>query len=352
VKRKQNMDIRKSLGVSSTLIIAAFAGCMGGSGNTDGGSGRDPGYRDDVFVSDETTTGSLRVEVEEPELAVGATSGFLVWVKDSEGRPVQNINVACDSERGLAILEPTTGFELTDSSGSMSGRIGCESPGSFQMVCRVSVGANRRKFVGVKCRGDVPSGFDGFPGAGGGGLGGGVAQDGDSGDVTIVAMGFEDGGATGVTPGSPSSNASIDIFQESDCDGVQSTVDPERFFDTYVNLEVENNLTEDIRFSYLTYSVRNVDGQGTAFQSKQIGLTSTSSSSVSGNGGTTGILVPIFKAAQGGKYVGDPSGVGIRITQVGFRTVSVTLYGQTASGKRVEITARSTASFSNFDRCS
>lgn len=346
------MDIRKSLRVSSTLIIVALAGCMGGSGGTDGGAGKNPGYRDDVFVSDETTTGSLKIEVNESSIAVGSTSGFLVSVTDSNGRPVPNINVACDSERGLAILEPTTGFELTGSSGSMSGRIGCKAPGSFQMVCRVSVGANRRKFVGIKCEGEVPSGFNGFPGAGGEGLGGGVAQDGESGDATIMAMGFEDGGATSVTPGSPSSNASIDIFQESDCDGVESTVDPERFYDTYVNLEVQNNFTEDIRFSSLTYSVRNVDGQGTLFQSKQIGLTSNSGSSVGGNGGTTGILVPIFKAAQGGKYVGDPSGVGIRITQVGFRTVTVTLSGQTASGRRVELTARSTASFGNYDRCS
>jgi hypothetical protein len=220
------------------------------------------------------------------------------------------------------------------------------------MVCRVSVGANRRKFIGVTCEGDVPSGFTGFPGAGGGGLGGGVTQDGDSGDATIVAMGFEDGGSTSVTPGSPSSNASIDIFQESDCDGVESTIDPEKFYDTYLNLEVENNFTEDIRFSSMTYSVRNVDGQGTVFQSKPIGLTSNSGSSVGGNGGTTGLLVPLFKASQGGKYVGDPSGVGIRISQVGFRTVTVTLNGQTASGRRVELTARSTASFGNYDRCS
>jgi hypothetical protein len=344
------MDIRKSLRVSSTLIMATFAGCMGGSGSTDGGSGENPGYRDDVFVSDDTTTGSLQIEVKETTISVGETSGFIVSVKDSGGRPVQNINVACDSERGVAILEPTTGYELTDSSGSMSGRIGCEAPGSFQVVCRVSVGANRRKFVGIKCQGDVPSGFNGFPGAGGGGLGGGVAQDGNSGDAAISAMGFEDDGSG--TPGSPSSNASIDIFQEANCDGVASTNDPENFFDTYVNIQVENNLTEDIRFSYLTYSVRNVDGQGTPFQSKQIGLTSSSNSSVGGNGGTTGLLVPIFAAAQGGKYVGDPSGVGIRITQSGFRTVFVTLVGQTASGKRIELTARATASFGNYDRCS
>ncbi len=344
------MDMRKSLRVSSTLIIAAFSGCLGGSGSTDGGSGENPGYRDDVFVSDETTTGSLSIEVQESTITVGETAGFLVYVKDSDGHPVSNINVACDSERGLAIIEPTTGYELTDSDGAMSGRIGCEAPGSFQLVCRVSVGANRRKFVGVKCTGDIPSGFNGFPGAAGGGLGGGVAQDGDGGDAAIVAMGFEDDGSG--NPGSPSSNASVDISQDDDCDGDGTTVDPERFYDTYVNLEVENNLTEDIRFSYLTYSVRNVDGQGTVFQSKQIGLTSNSSSSVGGNGGSTGIMVPIFAAAQGGKFVGDPSGVGIRITQRGFRTVSVTLYGQTASGKRVELTARATASFGDYNRCS
>lgn len=298
------MDIRKSLCVSLTLVVASAVGCLGGTGDTDGGSGADPGYRDDVFVSDDTTTGSLQIEVEQSSIVVGETSDFSVSVKDSTGNPVPNINVACDSERGLAIIEPATGYELSSSAGVMSGSIGCEAPGSFQLVCRVSVGANRRKFVGVKCTGDIPSGFNGFPGAGGGGLGGGVAQDGDSGDIAIVAMGFEDDG-TG-TPGSPSTNASIDIFQDPDCDGNEDTRDVEPFYDTYVNLSVENNLTEDVRFTHLTYSVRNVDGQGTPFQSKEIGLTGSSNPAVGGNGGATGIMVPIFAAAQGGKFVGDP----------------------------------------------
>jgi len=343
------MDIRKGLCISSLFVLPMLSGCLGGSGGTDGGSGREAGYRDDVFVSDETTTGSLRIELKKSTIPVGETAGFMVSVVDSQGRPVPNINVACDSELGVALIEPTTGYELTDSGGHMSGRIGCEAPGSFELVCRVSVGANRRKFATVKCDGEIPAGFTGFPGAGGGGLGGGVAQDGDGGDAAIVAMGFEDGGSG--TAGSPTSNASVDIVQDSDCDGVNTTTDPERFFDTYVNLRVENNLTEEIRFTYLTYSVRNVDGQGTLFQSKQIGLTSNASSAVGSNGGSTGMLVPLFVAALGGKYVGDPSGVGIRITQEGFRTVSVSLFGQTSSGKRVELKARATASFGNYNRC-
>jgi hypothetical protein len=323
---------------------------MGGSGDTGGGSGKNPGHRDDVFVSDDTTTGSLRLEVEQQELPIGETTGFRVFATNADGQPVPSISVACDTEKGLALIEPSTGYELTDDQGQMSGRIGCERPGSFQMVCRLTVGANRRKFVGVRCTGDLPSGFVGFPGAGGGGLGGGV-QVGDSGDVNIVAMGFEDGGT--LTSGSePSANASIDILQTADCDGVATTFDPEPFYDTYVNLQVENKLAEDVRFTSLTYSLKDVDSQGTDFTSKRIGLTRNSNSTVGSDGGTSSIIVPIFKAAGGGKFVGDPTGVGIQITQIGLRTVTVTLSGVTATGKPIEVMARATAAFGTYNRCS
>ena len=154
--------------------LAIIIGCGGGQGATDGGSGAQPDFRDDQFIAGDTTTGSMSLSLSRGSLGVGDTSPFTVSVVNASGKPVSNINVACDSERGVAIVEPSRGFEMTNSSGVMSGVIGCESPGSFQMVCRLSVGANRRKFAQVTCTGDVPAGFQGFPGAAGGGLGGGV----------------------------------------------------------------------------------------------------------------------------------------------------------------------------------
>ncbi len=341
----------RRFGLQTVLLgsIAALWGCLGGQGSTDGGSGADNNSRGSVFVADETTTGGIEVEVEEASIAVGDTSGFFVRVQNARQEGVSNINVACDSESGVAIIEPQTGYELTNASGVMSGVIGCERPGSFQLVCRLSVGANRRKFVSVRCTGDIPSGFQGFPGAGGGGLGGG-AQTNDDGDVRIVSAGFVDDGDA--LSADVATSESIDISQDADCDNTASTSDPEPFFDTYVKLKVENNLAERVRFRYLQYSVSNVDGSGAEFTSKRLGITQEIDSSLADGGSSTTIFVPVFKAYNGGKFVGDPTGVGIQITSTSFQTVSFSLVGETASGDPVEVTAQSTASFGTFNRCS
>jgi hypothetical protein len=57
----------RRFGLQTALIasIAALWGCLGGQGSTDGGSGADNNSRGSVFVADETTTGSIEVEVEE-----------------------------------------------------------------------------------------------------------------------------------------------------------------------------------------------------------------------------------------------------------------------------------------------
>lgn len=329
--------------------IVVLWGCLGGQGSTDGGSGADNNSRGSVFVADESTTGSIDVEVEEASIAVGDTSGFFVRVQNTREQGVSNINIACDSEAGVAIIEPQTGYELTNSSGVMSGVIGCERPGSFQLVCRLTVGANRRKFVSVRCTGDIPSGFQGFPGAAGGGLGGG-AQNNDDGDVRIVSAGFVDDGSALVD--TVATSESIDIVQDSDCDNLGTTADVEPFFVTYVKLKVQNNLAERVRFSYLQYSVSNVDGNGTEFTSKRFGITQEADSSLSSDsGGSTTIFVPVFTPYGGGKYVGDPLGVGIQITNSSLQTVSFSLVGETASGDPVEVTAQTTASFGNVNRC-
>ncbi len=330
--------------------LAALWGCLGGQGSTDGGSGADNNSRGSVFVADETTTGAIEVEVEEASIPVGGTSGFFVRAQNARQEGVSNINIACDSEAGVAIIEPQTGYELTNSSGVMSGVIGCERPGSFQLVCRLSVGANRRKFVSVRCTGDIPSGFQGFPGAAGGGLGGG-AQTNDDGDVRIVSAGFVDDGST--LSGDVLTSEAVDISQDGDCDNLGTTADQEPFFVTYVKLKVENNLAQRVRFSYLQYSVSNVDGNGTEFTSKRLAITEEVDSSLSSSSaGSATIFVPVFNAYGGGKYVGDPLGVGIQITNTSLQAVSFSLVGETASGEAVEISAQATASFGNYNRCS
>jgi hypothetical protein len=209
----------------------------------------------------------------------------------------------------------------------------------------------------VACTGDVPAGFAGFPGAGGGGLGGGT-QTGDNGDVRITNAGFDDDGdftSTGV-----SSDASIDISQSPDCDGDATTADVEPFYDTYAVLEVENNFEERVTLLYLECEVTGVDGSENTADCGTIGLT-RSSNVVQGSGDSTVIQVPVFKAFNGGKYVGSPTGgTGTRVTNAGLYTVSFKLFYQKASDESGAsgdgdalpyMTASATAAFGNYNRC-
>lgn len=343
----KHVDTGNLIRVGACAIVA-LSGCLGGQGSTDGGSGADGNFRDDIFVSDETTTGGMSLEIENASIPVGETSSFFVSVKNARQQPVSNINVICDSEQGLAILEPSSGYALTNGNGVMSGVIGCEAPGSLQLVCRLSVGANRRQFASVRCTGDVPSGFQGFPGAGGGGLGGGV-QTNDDGDVRITNADFLDQGSLS---SDAAGTSSIDIVQSSDCNSDGTSDDIEPFYDTYVRLTVQNNLSETVRFKYLQYSINDVDGRGTAFTSKRLGLSVESeASTASAGGGSTTFTVPVFKGYAGGKFVGDPLGEGLQIVNPALLTTRFSLVGETSSGEVVELTARATASFGNFNRC-
>jgi hypothetical protein len=312
-------------------------GCLGGSGSTDGGSANDPAYRDGVFVSDESTTGSMSLDLSRSHLAVGDTTDFQVAVRAANGQPVANMNVVCDSEDGLALIEPTSGRALTNGNGVMSGQVGCERPGSFQMVCRLTVGANRRKFAGVRCSG---SGFVDFPDSGGGGLGGGVAEGAD-GAVQITTASLVD------ESGSESTSNQVDVSMTTDCDGDATTSDVEPFTDTYAKVNLTNNFSEQVVFKRLSFSVNNLDGAGNGFESSGAGVTGVAAAS----GGTVEILAPIFRAYGTGKYAGNPTGNGVQIGSVGFRNVTINVFGTTVSGKEVQVSSQLSAVFGNYNRC-
>lgn len=332
------MKSRQVLSLAGVVLSGFLVGCLGGSGGTDGGAATDPGYRDDIFVSDDSTTGSISLRVTDDDLSVGETSGFRVEVRNAAGQPVPNMSVVCDSEDGVALIEPVSGREITDSQGSMSGRIGCERPGSFQMVCRLTVGANRRKFAGVRCSG---SGAVDFPSSGGGSLGGGVSGGSDGAARVTQASLIDD-------PGGDSTSNQVDVLMTSDCDGDLTTADPEPFTDTFAKVKIENNFEEKVTFTHLSFSLDNVDGAGTGFASKRTGITAVAASS----GGTVEAQAPIFRAFGSGKFVGHPGGTSTQIGAVGFRTVTITVYGETESGKDVELTSRVTAVFGTYNRCS
>ena len=177
-------------------LLSAVSGC--GGGDTDGGPAVDANDRAGAqFVSD-TVGGSLRIRVVGP-LTVTGEVGFTVTALDPSGAPLQFIRIFCESERGIAIIEPSAGgvaFEHTDETGVMSGRLGGLVPGSFLLECRGPVGFGLVDRLNITIRGSVPDGFIGFPGAAGGNLGGDSLIDitPDADEMRISEIQFRDAG--------------------------------------------------------------------------------------------------------------------------------------------------------------
>lgn len=340
--------LRNSILAALSAGVLLLGGC---TGDTAGGPGADGDVSGDVFVSTDDSVGKLTLTVTSSSVVTSKTTTFSATVTDASGAPVPQIRVACDTERGLALIEPVTGVELTDSFGGMSGIVGCETPGSLQIGCRLPIGANKRKFSTIKCTGAVPAGFTGFEGAGGGGLFGGVAvpEDGDPGGtgvdgVRISSVSFDDGGDTGTT--------SIDTSYVSDCDGDSDTVDPEPFTDTIVRFKIENDTNQKIILSTYSYSLNDSNGSGAAFTSKSIALLGTLE--IDGNGGSGEIsglmLVATPGGAGGDKYYADSS---FSIpTDLGFRNFTFRVKGSNESGDSVTLVFKSSASVGAFNRCS
>lgn len=329
----------------------ALTGCQG---DTDGGKAGDQTFEGTQFVPSAENSGSIRLVVNETEIQIGETSGFSVQVRDAAGSPVGLTRIACDSELGVAIIEPTTGFEITDSNGQISGVVGCAQPGSFLFGCRLPVGGNLRQFITIHCRGDVPAGFDGFAGASGGTLGsGGVDVQDDAGAGGTNTDGIR---VTGVTlldnPNGTSTGVQVDVVQGT-C-GTAPDLTAEPFTDTAVRFTVVNNTNSNIRFDSFTYSVPNATGANTGtFRSSTINFIGEATASAEGGEATLNAL--LFSAtgptAATNKYFVDNSG-GTAIGLLGFRNVTFTIRGTTARGEAVSVTGTTAIAFSGYDRCS
>ncbi len=340
---------RFGVALATASLVLLMAAC---SGDTDGGDANDDEVSESTFVSDSSTTGSISLNVGTTSLAVASTTGFLVNVTDSTGAPVPDIRVACDTESGLAIIEPTTGIEATSGTGVMSGVVGCEAPGSFQMGCRLPIGANKRVFETIICRGDIPEGFTGFEGAGGGSLFGGTAvpENGGAGGtstdgVVIDSVYFDDGGE------SPTN--SIDTIFNSDCDGDGTPDDPESFTDAYVEFKIRNDSNKAVRIANYRFSVPQATGSGTArYTSPRQALAGSSDGTVvvPANGGEITVrgLFAQFAGASDKRFAGSSSDIP---SSLGFRNVSFTLFGSNDDGDNFTLQITAGASFSGFDRC-
>lgn len=145
----QENALRRCRGLGISVLLAlGMIGCD--QGPTSGGDDRFEGTQ---FVAGDETTGRIVVDVDDPELRVGRTSHFTVAVYDSKGRPVPNISVTCapSVSGAITVVEPSTGTDITNARGVMSGMLQCSTAGSFQFGCRLASGADRRQFVGIKC---------------------------------------------------------------------------------------------------------------------------------------------------------------------------------------------------------
>lgn len=321
-----------------SLILATFVACSGSKETGDSSSSG----ASSIFVGEKGTSGGLRIELVEDRFPVAETAGFFVKVVDSTGASVSNIGVVCDTENALALIEPNQGNFITDKSGSASGRLGCNAPGSFQIGCRLD-GGNARHFATVVCTGSAPVGFTGFTGAGGGGLGNGVADIADEEDVNdsvftvrVIDVDLMENGQ---------STTSIDLNLIPDCDGEPDSVDPEPFTDTSINFTISNNTEQIARITGYRYTVGNFDGSGASYTSPILNLIGESLGQ-----GQTGTFSGLF-ADAGGTGQKFFFGLGTPITSTGFKNITYELVGELADGTSISIEASDAASFDFFNRC-
>ncbi len=314
------------------------AGCASGGGDTDGGNAGDLNFDDTQFVPGDGKTGSIDLVPNVERLQVGTVEGFRVFVKDKDGQPVENVSISCDSEQGLAIIEPTTGSEGTDSAGQISGKFGCAVPGSLRLACRLPIGANKRDIETIVCTGDIPTGFDGFPGAAGGGLGGGVQNPDDAGPggedingVSITAIGLLDIDGESIT---------VDTRQQNCADAGQDP-DPEDFSNDLITISVVNNTNRSVDFVSMQYRVGGITSRPLSFVGQ---------AKVDANGGTGDFQVLAFRASGGSKFFNDAASTQIP-AELGFRNVSVSVTARTDLGETFTLTAAQSFAFQQIDRC-
>jgi hypothetical protein len=349
-------SIRGFLPVLYLIVTGSFIVSCGGSTTTGG--------KEDIsgsqFVSTEDSTGTLSVQLEDNTIEVGQTSSFVATVNGVEGQAVDGLRVFCDSDSGLALVEPTTGSSLTNSSGSISGVIGCERPGSFILGCFSS---NQRKFASVRCVGNVPTGFEGFEGAGGGNLGGGVVDPDNGGpglgddlapnrlrlaNIQIVPI-------TGVADSVPE----VDLVRDTcnnDTPDDRSDDFVEPFGDDEISLTVVNDTPYFIRFTHFRYQVQRGLSGGRDYVSPLLSINGASDPT-NEEGRTVTVLSKIFASvvvggtARKGYADGQPIPLGGSDNGDDLKNVKITVYGTTSTGIDVETSASLVVSLDNFNYC-
>jgi len=335
---KKSMYLKIVLGLAFLSLVVACGGDKTGS-TTDNGV---------TYVSDGASGSKLVIELEDGgiEIPVAARVNFKVTATDPQGAPLVNIRLFCESEHGIAILEPSkagVAFEHTGSVGAMSGVLGGLSPGSFLLECRGPQGFNLVTRKSFKVVGEIPQGFTGWPGAAGGNLGGGVFTDPLPEQVVLTQV-------TYITTGGDSDSRSgfIDNDLIIDCDTSTPKLDVEPFGPDQYSIKIENNFDQRISISSVEYVIDLRVGTVSALRETG-GLVIEGNSSVDLTGVFTDTdndieaINPLFDKFFVGSTTPTPSGT--------FNMV-FTVRGETVTGESFEETISSTVVIGPFNYCS
>ena len=337
VQGSRNKTLALAFTAAASVGLLAGIGCDGG--DTDGGVGSGGAGLGNQYVSDGGAGASLKIISDDTDIPTGDRQGFFVEALDPRGVPLDFIRIMCDSEHGLAILEPSDNgiaAEHTGADGRMSGVLGCITPGSYLLECRAPEPSGLLTRMTFHCRGDVPDGFDGFPGAAGGNIGGGLIVDQtDDGGQILQALFTDAGGQTEFGP--------IDTAQIADCDATTPEFEPEPFSNTTYTITIQNNSVRDLTITDVALDVD--DGQAASVVSQSVNVVIAPGASTT----VSGTLINV--TAAGGQQYAATGVTGSPVIE-GTYSVAITASGEDASGDGVTLSATTTLSFSDLvDNC-
>ena len=157
--------------------------------------------------------------------------------------------------------------------------------------------------------------------------------------VSIDQISIYDEGNAG---SNPSFDSSIDTIRGT-CDPSGSAT-PEKFNDTIVGITITNSANATVRLSNLTYELPRVKGSQ-RFRSQRLAFIGTI---VVKPGTSTTVYSPIFSSVQGQKKL---AGSKLLVSSIaGFRTITFKI-AASIGNQPLSLTASTTLSFGNIDRC-
>lgn len=327
------------------IVTMALFSC---TGDTDGGSAGDAALVSNPFVDNGGAGAKIELEIEstDNQVGVGEEVPFRVRVTDPQGAPLQFVRIFCDTELGVAITEPArngVAVETTSARGYMSGSIGGVTPGSYIMECRAQAGFNLVDRVSVRVTGQVLAGFQGFPGAAGGNLGGGRIVDrtpdaNDGNGVRISSITVSDASSS-----SSSSGVVLDVVRN----GCRDTATP------------PTCTSEPFTFNTFTLSIKNDTGANAFINTVEVRQGSRTVVSAQGvpaevkkGGGSsdiTGIFTTSINCSADKCF--NTGGTNNLSIGVGSRNYTFIVTGTTEAGDSFEISRTAAILFDSVNNC-